>query len=389
MQITHLRIEGCRNLTAVKLPLLSPRFNCFYGENGSGKTAILEAISFFGFGRSFKQHQHEYVINHSTDKLSLFVESTHSDISSLVRAGFSRHRDGSCKMQLNSEPIDRLSLMTAGFPILFLGHQSFQLLEGSTSYRCQFLDWGVFHVEPDFYAQWKKHKRVVKQRNLLLKEKDTDKQLDSWDGLLIESALAIESYRINYLQQFNAYLQASFNLFKFTELDGITVSYKEPWTQTSHRLDSISTKHINKSVFDAHLKASLLRDKKYARTHIHCGKSDLVFKKDNVIVKHVLSRGQLKKLLFIIKIAQALFMRDELGVSPIFLLDDMDSDFDQQNIALLIDVFSDLGCQLFVTTAGEVVPELINKKYPNECEMFHVKHGKITHSSKKQVDLQE
>ena len=125
MSLTRLNIEAFRNIQSAQL-IPAPGINVIYGQNGSGKTSILEAIYFLGMGRSFRSHLSQRVINHDDDKLTLFATLNLARGDSKI--GLRRFRNGETEVKIDGEKVKRLSTLAEALPIQVITPESFSLL---------------------------------------------------------------------------------------------------------------------------------------------------------------------------------------------------------------------------------------------------------------------
>ena len=147
MHITRLNIERVRNLKAVALQELQP-FNVFYGQNGSGKTSILEAIHLLATGRSFRTHiPKNYIQNEAQDAI-VFAQSATEKI------GMQKMQSGEQLIKVNGDSIATQGQLAKILPLQHIDPLSTDIIDHGAKPRRQLLDWLMFHVEPDFYPAW-------------------------------------------------------------------------------------------------------------------------------------------------------------------------------------------------------------------------------------------
>lgn len=147
MSLTRVSVTAVRNLHPVTLSL--PRINILYGDNGSGKTSVLEAIHLLGLARSFRSARLQPVIQYEEAACTVFgqVMLANGIASNL---GISRERQGEFTIRIDGQNARSAAQLAETLPLQLINPDSFRLLEGAPKIRRQFLDWGVFHVEPRF-----------------------------------------------------------------------------------------------------------------------------------------------------------------------------------------------------------------------------------------------
>ena len=152
MSLRRIMVTAVRNLHPVTLSP-SPRINILYGANGSGKTSVLEAVHLLGLARSFRSTRLNPVIQYEQPACTVFgeVELTSGGTSNL---GVSRERQGEFTIRIDGQNAKSAAQLAELLPLQLINPDSFRLLEGAPKIRRQFLDWGVFHVEPRFLPAW-------------------------------------------------------------------------------------------------------------------------------------------------------------------------------------------------------------------------------------------
>ena len=145
MFIRRLLIEHVRNLQQVSLNELA-QINFFIGENGSGKTSLLESIAIASQGRSFRHHKIQTVIQTEQAALQVFAECE-ADSGNVHKLGVRRDKHNDYQIRIDGSNASSLAELSTILPTLVLDASAFDLLDGAPSERCKFIDWGVFHVE--------------------------------------------------------------------------------------------------------------------------------------------------------------------------------------------------------------------------------------------------
>lgn len=376
MQIKRLQVENLRNLTAVDIADFST-LNVFVGGNGAGKTSLLEAISIASQGRSFRHHKVQTVINHEHHQLHVFL-LCESKAGVRYRLGISRNRENKYQIKVNGELLTSLAELTVVLPIVVLDASVFELLDGPPTHRCRFIDWGVFHVEHQFFPVWKDYSRLLKQRNSLLKQNITHyQQLKPWDSEFVRLAAEIERYRIRVLSVYRQQFRQVISQLD-ESLAGVEVFYRSGWQDD--KLDFLLSDAEFERVLEPaylmeRLQASFSRDSKYQRTHIGPHRADLQIRFHQNDARDVLSRGQKKTLVSAMRLAQAKMLSVYSQVKPILLLDDLPAELDAEHLSRFLDFIQREGLQSFITTVDKQFVE--EQNLASKCNMFHVEHGRI------------
>lgn len=362
-QIIRLQIDGLRNLHSVSLKP-SSRFNFIYGENGSGKTSILEAISLLGRGRSFRSQKTASLINHDQQDLVAFTELQQLNHNKLS-LGFQKLRNTKTQIRINGQNAHSAAELANQLPLQIINADSFQLIEGSPQQRRRFLDWMVFHVKPEFIDYWRRLQRVIKQRNSLLRhDKITRLDLAPWDKEFVELSAGLDKLRQEVFEEFLAVAKSLTSTFSKTIAD-IDMSYLNGWPDNTHD-------------YEQALENDFRRDLRHGYTHWGPQRADIRFTLSGKMAAEVLSRGQEKSLISSLHISQAKLYQEKRGMPCVFLIDDLMAELDYGNAEKLIGWLNTLGSQVFIT--GVLEEHFINlseKQLLEDYALFHVKHGEV------------
>ncbi|WP_028885672.1 DNA replication/repair protein RecF [Teredinibacter turnerae] len=361
--LLRLDISHFRNLRSAALQP-GEGINLIFGENGSGKTSILEAISVLAHGRSFRTHKYRRLINNDEKSFTVFAQLHEGTTRNI---GLNRASNGDTQIRIDGKAAYTSTELAECLPLLVMNSSSFQLLEGSAQVRRKFFDWLVFHVKHEFKQHWKLYARSIKQRNSLLRrDKITRSDLVPWDQELIKAAQHIESMRLEVFDQFQRYFLKEIGEFLFTDKLGasLTCTYVSGWSKEGD--------------YKAQLDDQFERDVAAGYTHVGSHKSDLKINLARVPAVEELSRGQQKSVIVALYLAEALVFRSLTGRKPVFLLDDLPAELDEANLQIVGKALKNMGSQVFAT-AIDPKPiltgwELVEDK---SLRMFHVKHGQV------------
>ncbi|MEY4588845.1 MAG: replication and repair protein RecF [Pseudomonadota bacterium] len=360
MPIQRLAVHQLRNLTGVDIHPC-PHLNFFFGDNGSGKTSLLEAISVLAHGRSFRTHKHKHLVNYSATDFSVFSELDES--AGFAKLGVNRGQ-GEASFKLNGTPVYSSASLAAQLPTQIMDAHSFRLLEGPSKVRRQLFDWLVFHVKHEFASLWKDYARCVKHRNSLLRhDRIARPDLLPWDIELVRLAEALHEHRLACLAPYLDVVQGLLVEGGLPpELD-IQFEYHPGWDTNNSLMEQ--------------LEAQLWRDKKYGFTTLGAHKSELKITARKMAAHEILSRGQQKTLIAALFIAQIKVFQTLSGRACVLLIDDVPAELDKQHINLLGRWVNELNVQVFAT--GIELASLI-EAWPLDTKskkVFHVKHGEV------------
>ncbi|MNZ09749.1 DNA replication and repair protein RecF [compost metagenome] len=355
MQITRLNIERVRNLRTVALHGLQP-FNVFYGQNGSGKTSILEAIHLLATGRSFRTHIPKHYIQNDTQDAIIFAQSSSEKI------GMQKLLSGEQLIKVNGDNIATQGQLAKILPLQLIDPQSTDIIDHGAKPRRQLLDWLMFHVEPEFYHAWQYYSRALKQRNSLLKTRRNLSlvDLEPWNKMLSDYGEMLHSQRVSIVEQWKGFFEQDLKHL----LPDIEVQLEySPGFHTELGLLNDLQSHHQKDL-----------ERRYTEYGPH--KADLRLKTSLGDADVVLSRGQKKLLIIALKLSQ-IAMLHACNKETVVLLDDLTAELDLTAQRRLIERLSQLGSQVFITTLEH---ESVKKHLHDlsiSYQLFNVENGQV------------
>lgn len=357
MAISRLIVSQLRNIERLELSP-APGVNLIVGANGSGKTSLLEALYLLGRGRSFKTNKHKAFIKRGTSQVTVFGEvKTLPDVMS-ISAGVTKSLDGRHQIKVAGAEATSAASLLELMPMQLIEPETFKLLASGPSYRRQFIDWGVFHVEQSFFPCWQRLNRCLKQRNRLLRRGKIERaELLAWDQEFAALAESITRQREAYIAQ----LRPVFNDFlgALVDLPGLAIDFYSGWNVKLPLLDTLAE--------------MLTSDCRRGFTQVGPHRADLRVKYLEHNAGEVLSRGQQKLVICALKIAQGYHFSKLTGRPCIYLLDDLAAELDGTHLDRLCQMLATLNCQLFITSVDSVA---FSKSWsPMDLKVFHVEHG--------------
>jgi len=179
MVIGLLRVENLRSFAAAELSL-APGVNLFLGANGAGKTSLLEAIYLLSHARSFRAGPKESLVRLGATGLSVFAEVASSRDEVRERIGLARV-GSRWQARINGESPKSLDELLRKVAVVCFEPGTHELIAGAGEGRRSFLDWTLFHVEPEFLPNWNRYQRALKQRNSLLRSGTAPISLGPWN----------------------------------------------------------------------------------------------------------------------------------------------------------------------------------------------------------------
>ncbi len=362
MYLKQLSIINFKNYSEFE-GTFSKKINCFVGNNGMGKTNLLDAIHYLSFCKSYFNSIDSQNIKHTEGFFVIqgFFEKD-NDISE-VYCGIKRNQKKTFKK--NKKEYERLSEHIGQFPLVMISPSDGELINGSSEIRRKFLDGIISQYDKIYLDRLISYQHVLKQRNALLKQFYESRTFDSetieiWDDQLINCGKTILDIRLKFLKNFiplfNRYYQ-----FISNSKEEVALRYENS---------------LGEKDFKTALITSLARDRALHYTTIGPHKDDLEFTLNEFSLRKFASQGQQKSYLLALKLAQFEFIKEQKNIKPLLLLDDVYDKLDEERFTKLLETVSgDSFGQVFITdTHLERIEDLMNKKQI-ENKIFSVGNG--------------
>ncbi len=364
MFLKKLDIQGVRN---IRQAVLSPAsgINLVCGENGSGKTSLLEAIYLLSRGRSFRTRNLKAIINTTVERCTVFclLADRNAPGQRETPLGVTRDALGGFQFKISGRHIRTASELAETLPVLMMNSDSIGLIEGGPGSRRKFLDWGVFHVEHGFRDAWRNFQRCHKQRNYLLRRGSISMpQLSVWDREFALLSEQVADYRQRYFERLEpASCQV---LAALSGVESLDLRLFRGWSPNSTMLEA--------------LERDRARDLQAGMTHSGAHRADLKLRCDGRPASEVLSRGQAKLVVLALLIAQGQILGGVAGRTCVYLLDDLAAELDYTHLAGGMELLADMGAQVFITgTNKKTLQGVLPKSSVGQTALFHVEQGVV------------
>lgn len=336
MFLKKLSVLNFKNYAEAELEF-SSHVNCFTGNNGEGKTNLLDAIHYLSFCKSFFNPVDSQNILHEAP---FFLIQGSYDVDGQeeeIYCGLKRNQKKQFKR--NKKEYTRLADHIGLFPLVMISPADSELVTEGSESRRKFMDGVIAQFDRAYLEKLIQYNRILSQRNMLLKQiagnVSFDKDaLEIWDVQLIEYGEVIHQKRQKFVSDFIAIFQ-KYYAFISGKQEEVSITYLS---------------HLNSAPFPEVLKKALQRDLVMEYTTVGIHKDDLEFKIDGYALKKYASQGQQKSFLIALKLAQVDFIKQIKQVTPILLLDDIYDKLDDRRVKHLMElVSSDQFGQLFIT----------------------------------------
>ena len=363
MILKKLSLLNYKNIKEAMLTL-SPKFNCFIGSNGVGKTNVLDSIYFLSFCHSAYSSQDSLVIRH--DEPFLVLEGEYEDFS--IYCGMKRGQKKHFKR--DKKEYKRLSEHIGLIPIVMVAPGDTLLIGGASEERRRFMDLVISQLDRSYIASLNRYNKALQQRNALLKNED--EQFD-WDviAILEEQMAADGEYLYQQRNQFVSRLLPLFQQFYSTisgEHERVELQYLSH-CQRGPLLDVIRNGRAKDRIMG------------YSLHGVH--RDDLEILIDGHPMRVEGSQGQQKTFVIALKLAQFDFLKESNAhTMPILLLDDIFDKLDAARVEKIVQLVSGDGFgQIFITDTNRDHLDQILQMSNADYRLFLVNDGEISSKS--------
>ena len=345
--LTGIRAENFRCFSSVEATL-DQRVTIFTGNNGAGKTSLLEAIYFLGRGRSFRNHDSDVLIRAGAEAAEIGGQVVGSNPASRLRVRVSR---AAVDFRINGMPA-LASDFVALFPVQALHTEIGQFIHGAPELRRRLLDWGVFHVEHDYLAPWRHYRRALSQRNAALRVGSGPEVVRAWDTELATAGEQVNRHRIAYLGAMEPEFQRL-----GAKLLGMQVAmeFRPGWNPSSNLRDA--------------LESQLDSDRAAGHTRAGPHRADLQITIQDEKSRWRASKGQQKLLAAAFILAQSSLVSGHLRRPVALVVDEPAADLDSEHLARYLQAIESCRAQIFMAAITADGLGLTGR-----AAMFHVEH---------------
>lgn len=364
MWLENISLLNFKNYEELELSF-SPQINCLVGENGSGKTNLLDAIYYLSLTKSAFSGSESQNIRH--DASFFMLKGNFAKEEEHYKIQFSL-QEGQKKQFKNSRiPYEKLSEHIGLFPAVLITPNDTDIIRGGSEIRRKFYDGIMSQISGEYLEHLLRYNHHLRQRNSLLKQfadgQPYDKDLiDSYSHPLVESGAFIHRYRKQFIQDFLPIFIKHYNNLS-GQKEAVAISYQSDFDQPD---------------FTRLFYNNYRRDLLAQRTTMGIHKDDYLFEIDRHPVKKYGSQGQQKSFVISLRISQFDIIREAKGVKPLLLLDDVFDKLDDFRIAKLSEMVAARSFgQLFVTDARPERTYQIFTPIEADKKVFTIHRGKL------------
>ena len=363
MILKQISILNYKNLEQVDLAF-SPNMNCFIGQNGMGKTNLLDAVYYLSFCKSATNPIDSQNMMHNQDFFVIqgFYQTELGDVEE-VYCGMKRRQKKTFKR--NKKEYSRLSDHIGFIPLVMVSPSDAELISGGSEERRRFMDVVISQYDKEYLEALIRYNKALQQRNTLLKaEQEPDEELLSvWEEMMAATGEVVYRKRCEFINEFIPTFQTFYSHISQNQ-EQVNLTYQSHAGQ-GNLLQLIQEHRVKDRIMGYSLKG------------VH--KDDLVMQIGEYPIKREGSQGQNKTYLIALKLAQFDFLRRTgSNTTPLLLLDDIFDKLDASRVEQIVKlVAGDKFGQIFITDTNREHLDKIMQKIEGDYKVFSVENGRI------------
>lgn len=353
MTLHTLLAQNLRIIEHLELTL-ADEATLFCGENGAGKTSILEAIDFLSRGRSFRSRRLAPLLRRGSESITVSGQIVESGRT--THLGIQKSADATV-LHCNQQKVETISNHASHLPVVCMHPDSHQLVQGGARHRRNYLDWSAFHVKPEFLHEWRKYNKCLRQRNYVLRHgANKTKELEGWTQELGKTGECIDQSRSEIFEE----LKPIFDEYSDNLLPECKVSliYVRGWPSKLSLIDALEQVRLQEL------------QKKTTRCGPH--RADIKISLNGQDAALAASRGQQKLIAAILMLAQIDHAQQNSTRKCVVLLDDVRAELDHVHAQALFVALQALKSQVLLSA---IEPGQVDLQGWTKSKVFHVKHG--------------
>ncbi len=357
LRVERLYARGFRNLEDLDLSP-GPGFNVLHGDNGAGKSNLLEAIFYLGSLRSFRGAKAEDLVRIGSGEAILKAKVASEGTSRVLSVALSREKPR--RAAIDGKRPRSMAAWQGAVPMVLFFPGQIELAAGGAEGRRLFLDRMLEQMDAVYGAALASYERALRSRNRLLKDEAPDKRsIAAFDELLAEHGAVVGKARSRLLGELAPRVQRAFEEIVGSEVP-LSVTYRP---RVEPERDAIRQA----------LRRALPKDLARGFTADGPHADDMALSMSRVPARHHASQGQHRAIVLALKVAELDVMTERLGRVPVLLLDDVSSELDRARNRRFFELLARLGGQVFLTTTH---PEFILLE--GERRDLRVEAGRVT-----------
>ena len=364
MYLKKLALTNFKNYELNELEF-SPKINCFVGNNGVGKTNILDAIHYLSLTKSFFNSIDSISIKHGEDYFIVRGTFVRDDEEDQIYCAFQKQKQKLLKR--NGKEYKKLSDHVGKYPVVMISPADSALITEGSEDRRKFMNKIISQYSAEYLDSVLKYSKALQQRNKFLKDINTSGNFDPdvlaiWDAQLVKYGSYVYNEREVLINELIPVFQEYYSLISSGK-ESVKLKYRS---------------HLSEGNFTETLQNSFNKDRYLEYTTIGIHKDDLLLEMNDFLVKSLGSQGQQKSYLVALKLAKFDYIKRKAGFSPILLLDDIFDKFDSERVEQIIRLVGNhrFG-QIFITDTHQNRLKDILSSHKTDYKLFRISDNGI------------
>ena len=376
MYFKKIRLKNYRNFLDLSINI-DPNLNIFIGNNAQGKTNLLEALNLIIKGNSYRTKEDKEVINWNNENAYLFGEIIRDNENFQIAVALEKKPEDFYKNKLSktikiNQNIQKKSDLNKNFKGVVFSPEHLQIIKGAPSLRRKFLDEQISQIYPLYYRYLSEYYRILGHRNNILKkevdQKKKREQLIIWDPRLIERGSFLILTRVKFIKKIS-FLANKFHQEITKEKENIKLAYQ--CNILKNQEEDISSVH---KAFKDKLEKHKEKEIEFRATLFGPHRDDFFAHINGFNAASYGSQGQQRTIVLSLKLSELELIKEKWGIYPIFFLDDVMSELDEDRRYFLLGLIINKKVQTFVTSINL---DYFNSNIKEKSRIFKIKEGKV------------
>jgi DNA replication and repair protein RecF len=362
MHLSKLKLSNFKNYAESDIDF-SAKINCFVGDNGVGKTNILDAIHYLSLTKSYFTNIDSHCVRHGEDYFLIKGVFPSDENDDEIYCGFQKSKRKVFKN--NNKEYARMSEHIGKYPVVMISPADSSIIEGGNDERRKFMNGVISQYDRTYLDAVIRYNKALKNRNILLKQYASSKNYDRdmlglWEQQMIPAAEQIHRSRKEFVEELIPVFQEY-----YTHISGgrekVKLNYKS-------QLNMDSLAYLLEKSYD---KDCILQ---YTSTGVH--RDDMALEMNDYPIRELGSQGQQKSYLVALKLAKFDYIKNKGLVSPILLMDDLFDKFDAKRVEMIIELVADKKFgQIFISDTHRDRLNLILSDSDVDYKLFRIDSG--------------
>lgn len=373
MLIENIRLKNFRNHTDSYLEC-GEKANIILGDNGEGKTNLLEVISYISLTKSFYASNDSVIVRIGESIFQIEANMVSDNgIKTKIHIGYDL-TTGEKVYSINNRRIEKFSSIIGKFPIVFLSPENSNITFGGPAERRKFLDMVLSQSNQTYFEDLSEYRKVVRHRNKILSDakflkNDPIALLEPWNEQLIRFGTRIMVRRRNFISEFQEYIFSAYK--KLVDLREVPSMDYEPSFKTGNSEKDEMVFENFKTEIDRKHKEEL----RLGSTLVGPHRDEISFKINGLELRKFASQGQHKTFFVALKIGEFFYLKERCRENPILLLDDVFSELDDNRAQQMLLLIENLNQTFITSTNFDIFDKVLS--FGEKNKKVIVRNGKI------------